>query len=242
MRILRRNSIIFTKEKTESLSKIRILKTNLIHVHGFPKRIARNKILKSPEYFGQYGTIERCIISYKINPDNDRKTYSAYITFSNEREAAIAILCVDSLMIQGKIVRAFFGTSKYCKYFLSNSICPIKEKCMFLHQIATCRDIIIDSDTAFSYDDHLNLAKKIIQFSKPEIINSIRLLKKPEKNVFPFLDFIFMNEEEKENYFNDGIISYFRSNEKERENILLNNNFERKSTNSLNINLKDINI
>ena len=50
-----------------------------------------------------------------------------------------------------------------------------------------------------------------------------------------------MNEEEKENYFNDGIISYFRSSEKERENILLNNNFERKSINSLNINLKDIN-
>lgn len=52
-----------------------------------------------------------------MNPDTKTKKYSAYITYSNEREAALAILCVDSLMIQGKIIRAFFGTTKYCKYF-----------------------------------------------------------------------------------------------------------------------------
>ena len=61
------------------------------------------------------------MISYKINPDNKRKNYSAYITYSKEREAALAILCVDSLMIKGKIIRAFFGTTKYCSYFLNNS-------------------------------------------------------------------------------------------------------------------------
>ena len=115
------NSIFFTKEKLEYLRKVRIIKTNLIHVHGFPKSLAKNDILKSPEYFGQYGTIVKLIISYKRNPDNNRKRYSAYITYSNEREAALAILCVDSLMIQGKIIRAFFGTTKYCNYFLNNT-------------------------------------------------------------------------------------------------------------------------
>ena len=48
----------------------------------------------------------------KVNSDTNKKTSSVYITFSDEKEAAIAILCVDSLMIEGKIVRAFYGTTK----------------------------------------------------------------------------------------------------------------------------------
>ena len=129
------DSILLTKEKAESLKNIRIIKKNLIHVHGFPKTLAKSNTLKSPEYFGQYGTIIRSMISYKINPDNKRKNYSAYITYSNEREAALAILCVDSLMIKGKIIRAFFGTTKYCRYFLNNSQCPNSENCFFLQHI-----------------------------------------------------------------------------------------------------------
>ena len=99
------DSIIFTKEKAESLKNIRIIKTNLVHVHGFPESFAKSGILKSPEYFGQYGNIVKAVISSKMNPDTNKKKYSAYITYSNEREAALAILCVDSLMIQGKIIR-----------------------------------------------------------------------------------------------------------------------------------------
>ena len=138
------DSILLTKEKAESLKNIRIIKKNLIHVHGFPKTLAKSNTLKSPEYFGQYGTITRSMISYKINPDNKRKNYSAYITYSNEREAALAILCVDSLMIKGKIIRAFFGTTKYCSYFLNNSKCPNSQKCFFLHQLATDKEAFDD--------------------------------------------------------------------------------------------------
>ena len=80
------NSIFFM-----SLRKIRIVKTNLIHVQGFPKSLAKDDILKSPEYFGQYGTIESLILSEKINPDTNRKSYSAYITYSNKIEASLAV-------------------------------------------------------------------------------------------------------------------------------------------------------
>jgi len=31
-------------------------------------------------------------MTYKVNPENNKKAYSAYITYSNELEAAIAIL------------------------------------------------------------------------------------------------------------------------------------------------------
>ena len=237
------NSILLTKEKAESLKKIRIIKTNLVHVHGFPKSLAKSSILKSPEYFGQYGTIVRSMINYKVNPDNNRRNYSAYFTYSNEREAALAILCVDSIMIKGKIIRAFFGTTKYCSYFLNNSKCPNSEKCFFLHQLATDKDIILDSERVFSYNQHLNLSKKILKLNIPENIEILKKMEKPKKNVFPFVDFIFMSEEEKENYFAKRSISYIK-NFNNRDNGFLNNvnndNFEEKHTNSCNNSVNNV--
>ena len=82
-------------------------------------------------------------MTYKINPNNSKKVYSAYITYSNDKEAAYAILCVDSLIIQGKILRTFFGTTKYCNYFINNQVCPNFDKCIFLYQLINEEDSII---------------------------------------------------------------------------------------------------
>ena len=81
------NSVFFTKERAETLKKMRTINTSLIHVQGFPKNFVKKNILKSPEYFGQYGNIMKLIISEKTNPDNKRQSYSAYITYSNKIEA-----------------------------------------------------------------------------------------------------------------------------------------------------------
>ena len=212
------NSTFFTKEKSESLKKIRIIKPNLIHAHGFPKSLAKNSILKSPEYFGQYGTILNSIISEKTNPENNNKIYSAYITYSNKIEASLAILCVDSLMIKGKIIHVFFGTTKYCDYFLNNVRCPNFDKCPFLHQCASDKDIIIKSFKEFSYNEHLNLAKKIIQISNPKTMYLLQTKKKPEKNIFPNIDFIYMTEEEKEIYLSKGNLAYAKGKNKDISN------------------------
>lgn len=216
------NCLFFTKEKAEYLKNIRVIKTNLIHVHGFPKCLARCDLLKKKEYFGQYGTITKLMITKKQNPDTKGVTYSCYITYSNEREAATAILCVDSLLIKGKIVRAFFGTNKYCNYFLNNNSCPNKERCMFLHKLTTDQDIIIDSNIVFSYDEHLNLSKKIINFYFQDIQNILKKTEKQKKNILPWIDFLFLSEQEKQNYFKAGDISYFNSAINEPENNLNN--------------------
>ena len=234
----------FSKEKADYLSKLRIIKKNLIHVHGFPKSFAKTDKLKSFEYFGQYGKIKQATIKCKINPDTNKKVYSAYITYSNEKEAAFAILCVDSLFIEGKIIRAFFGTTKYCQYFLNNSKCPILDKCLFLHELISEEDIIIDSNNVFSYDEHIKLAKKIIDFYNPKTKNFILQLKKPKNIIFPFMDFIFLCEKEKENYFGQGHIAYFSSNKNSQNNINLNkfneeNDFK-KNNNNININFNII--
>ena len=200
----------FTSEQIKNMSHLRIIQTNLIHIHGFPKNLARTKLLKSNEYFGQYGTIIKATTKYKINPDNNRKLYSAYISYSNEREAALAILCADSLLVNGKIIRVFFGTNKYCNYFLNNQKCPNANKCMFLHKLATNKDIIIDDNSNFPYDEHINLSKKILELSNLKKIELIKKMTNPRNNKLPSAEFIFLNEEEKENYFTSGNIRYIR--------------------------------
>ena len=47
------NNDHFTSEQIKHMSNLRIIQTNLIHIHGFPKNIAQTKILQSNEYFGQ---------------------------------------------------------------------------------------------------------------------------------------------------------------------------------------------
>ena len=168
MILIKKDSESFKNEETENLSKVRILKKNLVHIQGFQKNIGKIDTLKSKEYFGLYGNIIKIIQTYKRKPSNNKKVYSVYITYSNEREAAYAILCVDSLLIQGKIIRAFFGTTKYCNYFLNNQVCPNFDKCIFLHQPINDKDIIIDNNMIFSYDEHITLAKKIINYSDPK--------------------------------------------------------------------------
>ena len=78
-----------------------------------------------------------------------------YITFSNEKEAAIAILCVDSLIMEGKIIRAFYGTTKYCNYFLQGSTDE--------------GNLVVTKGSVVLYLQHLDLSSKT---TAPIIINS----------------------------------------------------------------------
>ena len=226
------NSIFFSKEKAESLKKLRIIQQNLIHVQGLPKSLNNKTLLKSSEYFGQYGTIKNVILSKKINPENNKEVYSVYITYENAIQASTAILCVDSLLIDGKIIRAFFGTTRYCNYFLNSKTCPKNKKCMFLHKLVSNKNIIIDDNTNFSYNEHLNMAKKIIELSNEEIKN---ILKKGKSlnNILPSIDFIFLTEEQKENYFSTGNISYIKNNSNQTLDTFMNNNYS--LSNSYNI-------
>ena len=96
-----------------------------------------------------------------------KKTNSAYLTFETKEQAAYCILSVDSIKISNHLVRAFFGTTKYCNHFLCNYHCFNEDKCMFLHHIADASDII-NEYTKFGYNDHIKLAKKIIDFGNQQ--------------------------------------------------------------------------
>ena len=171
---------IFTEEESIELSKQRIIQKNLVHFKGFPDRLYNKELLFSQEYFGQYGYITKIILSNKKDKNTNKKTNSAYITFSTCEQAAYSILSVDSIIIDNQLVRAFFGTTKYCNHFLNNFKCFNSEKCMFLHYIANKNDIIEDN-SKFGYSEHIKLAKKIIGFgsiqSQLYVINNYKNIK-----------------------------------------------------------------
>ena len=53
---------------------------------------------------------------------------------ANPRESAIAILSVDSFMYNERLIRASFGTSKFCQFFLNGQKCTNKD-CLYLHEL-----------------------------------------------------------------------------------------------------------
>ena len=154
---------MFTEEESKELSKQRIIQKNLVHFQGFPDRLYNKELLCSQEYFGQYGIISKIILTNKMDKKSKKKSNSAYITFSTYEQAAYAILSVDSIKIDNQLVRAFFGTTKYCNHFLNNFKCFNSEKCMFLHYLVDKSDIIAEN-SKFGYSEHIKLAKKIIGF------------------------------------------------------------------------------
>ena len=158
---------MFTEEESKHLSKQRIIQKNLVHFQGFPDRLYDKELLCSQEYFGQYGIISKIILSKKIEKKLNKKSNSAYITFATCEQAAYAILSVNSIKIDNQLVRAFFGTTKYCNHFLNNFKCFNSEKCMFLHYIADKNDIIVEN-SKFGYSEHIKLAKKIISFGSSQ--------------------------------------------------------------------------
>jgi hypothetical protein len=198
----------FSSQEFEYFSKLRIIQKNLVHFLGFPDSIYDENILSSFEYFGQFGRINKIMLTSKIDEITKKKSNSAYITFSNNEEASYAILSVDSIIIDGNFVRAFFGTTKYCVHFLNNEECYNKDKCMFLHYFANENDII-NNISKFGYNEHIKLAKKIINYDSFENKSFILGLNIKFKTILPNVKSIYLKDE---NYFFDEIKSKSLSN------------------------------
>jgi CCR4-NOT transcription complex subunit 4 len=105
-----------TKEKVKRLANLRVIQKTLVYVIGLAPDIAQESTLKSLDFFGQYGKIEKIVINTNniYNGSRGGPSYSAYMTFSNPRDSAIAILSVDQFIYNERLIRASFGTSKFC--------------------------------------------------------------------------------------------------------------------------------
>ena len=186
--------IIFNEAELEQLSKLRIIQKNLVHFQNFPDYLYDQSILLSQEYFGQYGVITKIVLASKMDKMTHKKTNSAYLTFETKEQAAYCILSVDSIKIGEHLVRAFFGTTKYCNHFLKNYHCFNEEKCMFLHYLADQSDIISEN-SKFGYSEHIKLAKKIIGFGSLQSKYYVMNYKTNFKHFLPSIKTIYYKEE-----------------------------------------------
>ena len=181
---------IISETESKELSKQRVIQKNLVHFQGFPDRLYNKKILASEEFFGQYGLITQIILTNKTAHKTNKRSNSAYISFYTCEQAAYAILSVDSIKIDNMLVRACFGTTKYCNHFLNNFKCFKSDKCMFLHEIANINDIITEN-TKFGYTEHIKLAKEIIGYGSIRSQMYIRNHTNKNRTVLPNISTIY---------------------------------------------------
>jgi len=222
---------LLTEKTIMSLSKQRIIQKNLVHFQGFPDSIYDKDLLLSPEYFGQYGNIIKIALVSKEDIISKKKSNSAYLTFETKEQAAYCILSVDSIKISNNLVRAFFGTTKYCNHFLNGYHCFNEEKCMFLHNIAEPSDII-NENTKFGYSDHIKLAKKIIGFGSLQSKCYVMSNFYKNKTILPNIKTIYYKEEKKI-ILENKTINHKRENSNSSSNSTTNNSSNRSNNRTI---------
>ena len=225
--------LLYTDKSLLALSKQRIIQKNLVHFQGFPDSLYNKNLLLSQEYFGQYGHIIKIVLVSKEDKSLNKKINSAYLTFETKEQAAYCILSVDSIKIGNHLVRAFFGTTKYCNHFLNNYHCFNEEKCMFLHHIAEPSDII-NEKTKFGYNDHIKLAKKIIDYGSSQSKSYVMKNFCKNKTILPNIKNLYFKEDINiskaiKNYH----ISHRRINSNSSNNSTTNNSTNRSNNRTI---------
>lgn len=129
------------------LANMRVVQKNLCYVVGFSARVlAEEQQLRQYEYFGQFGKIFKVVVNRKNtggynNTDEQRHHHhhhhhqdaGVYVTFNKKEDAAKCIKTIDGTVYDGRLLRASFGTTKYCTYYLRGLQCQ-NPGCMYLHE------------------------------------------------------------------------------------------------------------
>ncbi|XP_012463373.1 uncharacterized protein LOC105782867 [Gossypium raimondii] len=142
-----------SSEGRKQLSNVRVIQRNLVYIVGLPLNLADEDLLQRREYFGQYGKVLKVSMSRTAAgtiqqfPNN---TCSVYITYSKEEEAICCIQSVHVFVLDGKPLKACFGTTKYCHAWLRNMPCSNPD-CLYLHEIGSQEDSFTKDEIISAY-------------------------------------------------------------------------------------------
>ncbi|KAF8039770.1 hypothetical protein BT93_B2093 [Corymbia citriodora subsp. variegata] len=142
-----------SSEGRKQLGSVRVIQRNLVYIVGLPLNLADEDILQQREYFGQYGKVLKVSMSRTATgaiqqfPNN---TCSVYITFSKEEEAVRCIQSVHGYVLDGRPLRACFGTTKYCHAWLRNVTCTNPD-CLYLHETGSQEDSFTKDEIISAY-------------------------------------------------------------------------------------------
>ncbi|XP_059666135.1 uncharacterized protein LOC132311967 [Cornus florida] len=166
-----------TNEGRTDLTNVRVIQRKMTYVIGLPLILADEDLLQRKEYFGQYGRVSKVSLSRTASGAiqqfiND--TCSAYITYSKEEEAIRCIQSVHGFVLEGRYLRASFGTAKYCHAWLRNMPCT-NPTCLYLHNIGAEED-------SFSKDD---VAAVHTRNRVQQIVGATQYMQRRSGNVLP---------------------------------------------------------
>ena len=125
------------------LHNYRVIQRNLVYVIGVPATLANEELLRKAEYFGQYGKIGKVVIHKNHTPSH--ASVSAYVTFVYKEDAKASIQSLDGFYLDGHVLRASFGTTKYCNNFIRGVPCNNPD-CVYLHDLG-------DDDDRFTKEE-----------------------------------------------------------------------------------------
>jgi CCR4-NOT transcription complex subunit 4 len=122
-------------ENRKHLANVRVVQKNLVFVVGLPPRLTDTEVLKRPEFFGRFGKIHKVVINQSTSyVGSQGPSASAYVTYVRPEDALTAIKIVNNAQVDGRIIKASLGTTKYCSHFLKGTQC-MKPDCMYLHDL-----------------------------------------------------------------------------------------------------------
>ncbi|KAI8095106.1 regulator of Vps4 activity in the MVB pathway-domain-containing protein [Gilbertella persicaria] len=137
------------------LANMRVVQKNLVYIIGLHPKLATEETIRSPDYFGQFGKIAKIVINKRqIAPTSHangatsmQPSAAVYVTYNRKEDATKAIHAVDGSVMAGRILRASYGTTKYCTYYLRNMNCP-NPNCLYLHEPGEDADTISKEELA----------------------------------------------------------------------------------------------
>lgn len=181
-----------------NFSNIRVVQKNLVYIICIPQKYADEGVLSRHEFFGQFGAIRKIVVNKRTS--SLESTASAYITYNTDEEARACIQEVDESVLDGKVLRCTYGTTKYCTFYLKNSACQNND-CMYLHEHRPQRDLLTKDEMCSSkhklheFDARNKNKKRIGRRYDFDVLNELfkhktsRVFKAPDKILFEPLDF-----------------------------------------------------
>ncbi|KAF7791288.1 hypothetical protein EIP86_002302 [Pleurotus ostreatoroseus] len=120
------------------LANVRVVQRNVVYVVGIGPRFAKE----------EYGKISKIMIVKRTPPGGRAPIIGLYITFHRREDAARCITAVDGAPSPSggnEVLRASYGTTKYCMAFLRGVSCQ-DHGCMNLHEWGDENDCFTKED------------------------------------------------------------------------------------------------
>lgn len=181
-----------------NFSNIRVIQKNLVYIICIPQKYADEGVLSRHEFFGQFGAIRKIVVNKRASVLES--TASAYITYSSEEEAKTCIQEVDESLLDGKVLKCTYGTTKYCTFYLKGIVCQNTD-CMYLHEHRSQKDLLTKDEMGSSkhklhdFEIRNKNKKRVGRRYNLDILNELfkhktsRVFKAPDRILFEPLDF-----------------------------------------------------